>query len=84
METIPPPQPAAGRHISPLGHKPSQELRAPVSTTLPMAELAKALIRQQWPLRHHADPMRRAQAVSLIRTHVHLLRKWESATPMAR
>ncbi|HRQ91097.1 MAG TPA: hypothetical protein PLA50_20065 [Bacteroidia bacterium] len=43
-----------------------------------MSELAKQIIRQQWPLRHHADPRQRGQARSLIRTHVILLRKWQT------
>ncbi len=49
----------------------------------PMAELAKQIIRQQWPLRHHADPLRRAQARTLIRTHVILLRQWQEAPAAA-
>lgn len=44
-----------------------------------MSELAKQIIRQQWPLRNHADPMRRGQARSLIRTHVILLRSWRES-----
>ncbi len=49
-----------------------------------MAELAKEIIRQQWPLRHHADPLRRAQARTLIRTHILLLRTWRGAPMVAR
>ena len=50
-----------------------------VPNFLPMTELAKQIIRQQWPLRHHANTLRRAQARSLIRTHVILLRQWRGA-----
>jgi hypothetical protein len=49
-----------------------------------MAELARKLIRQQWPLRNHPDTMRRAQARSLIRAHVLLLRKWSETPAMPR
>lgn len=42
-----------------------------------MAELAKQIIRQQWSKRHDDDPLTRAQAVSLIKTHVVMLRKWQ-------
>lgn len=45
-----------------------------------MSELAKQIIRQQWPLRNHPDPRRRGQARSLIRTHVILLRSWRVGT----
>lgn len=52
--------------------------RSAVAATTPgsMTDLAKQIIRQQWPLRNHADPLRRGQARSLIRTHVILLRTW--------
>lgn len=53
-------------------------LSQPFSRALDMSELAKQIIRQQWPLRHHADPRQRGQARSLIRTHVILLRKWQT------
>lgn len=43
-----------------------------------MAELAQKIIRQQWPLRHHPDPARRAQARSLIRAHTLMLRQWRT------
>ena len=56
----------------------------PVSPSLAMAELARQIIRQQWPLRNHSDTLRRAQARSLIRAHVVLLRKWSEAAPMPR
>jgi len=49
-----------------------------------MTELARQIIRQQWPLRNHPDKMRRAQARSLIRAHVLLLRKWNGAPAMPR
>ncbi len=49
----------------------------------PMAELAKQIIRQQWPLRHHADSLCRAQAKTLIRTHVILLRQWQDSSVAA-
>ena len=49
-----------------------------------MAELAKEIIRQQWPLRHHRDPRLRSQARSLIRTHVVMLRKWRDTAALAR
>jgi hypothetical protein len=49
-----------------------------------MAELARQIIRQQWPLRNHPDTLRRAQARSLIRAHVMLLRKWSGIAPMPR
>lgn len=83
------PPPIRARHgLSPRGNQmigewlPSPEIR-------PMAELARKIIRQQWPLRNHADPLRRAQARSLIRTHVLLLRKWAETpdpaeTPLRR
>ncbi|MEX2579605.1 MAG: hypothetical protein WD342_11160 [Verrucomicrobiales bacterium] len=41
-----------------------------------MAELAKQIIRQQWPKRHDPNPLARAQAISLIKTHVVMLRQW--------
>jgi len=41
------------------------------------AELAKQIIRQQWPKRHHPDPATREQALTLIKTHVLMLRRWE-------
>lgn len=41
-----------------------------------MAELARQIIRQQWPNRHHPDPVRRTQARTLIRTHAFMLRQW--------
>lgn len=41
-----------------------------------MAELAEQIIRQQWPLRHHPDKLVRNQAISLIKTHVVMIRKW--------
>lgn len=49
-----------------------------------MAELARQIIRQQWPLRNHPDTLRRAQARSLIRAHVMLLRKWREVAVMPR
>lgn len=49
-----------------------------------MAKLAEEIIRQQWPLRHHRDPLLRSQARTLIRTHVVMLRKWRSAAVLAR
>ncbi|MCG8600449.1 MAG: hypothetical protein MI807_09940 [Verrucomicrobiales bacterium] len=42
-----------------------------------MAELAKQIIRQQWSKRHDPDPGIRAQAVSLIKTHIVMIRSWE-------
>jgi hypothetical protein len=57
---------------------------SPVPSSLPMAELARKIIRQQWPLRNHPDTLRRAQARSLIRAHVMLLRKWGGVAPMPR
>lgn len=64
------------RHI-PAGRGKSLERVAEAFHSGPMAELAKQIIRQQWPLRHHADPLCRAQAKTLIRTHVILLRQWQ-------
>lgn len=42
-----------------------------------MAELAKQIIKQQWEKRHDPDPGIRNQAVSLIKTHVVMIRSWE-------
>jgi len=42
-----------------------------------MAELAKEIIRQQWKNRHHPDANMRSQALTLIKTHVVMLRKWQ-------
>lgn len=44
-----------------------------------MSEMARQIIRQQWPKRHHPDPRVRAQAISLVKTHVILLRQWDLA-----
>jgi hypothetical protein len=64
---------------------PKQALTRPNSNRPPaMAKLAEEIIRQQWPLRHHRDPLLRSQARSLIRTHVVMLRKWRSAAVLAR
>lgn len=43
-----------------------------------MAELARQIIRQQWPKRHDPDPGIRSQALSLIKTHIIMLRRWRS------
>ena len=45
-----------------------------------MAELARQIIRQQWPLRHHPEARLRDQARSLIRTHVLMLREWRKGS----
>ncbi|MDF1739496.1 MAG: hypothetical protein P1U86_10090 [Verrucomicrobiales bacterium] len=42
-----------------------------------MAELAKQIIRQQWSKRHHPDDNMRSQAVTLIKAHIVMLRKWQ-------
>jgi hypothetical protein len=41
-----------------------------------MAELAKQIIRQQWPRRHDRNPATRLLATNLIKTHVVMLRQW--------
>ncbi|MAS92786.1 MAG: hypothetical protein CMO55_06270 [Verrucomicrobiales bacterium] len=41
-----------------------------------MAELAKQIIRQQWSKRHDENPTTRTQAISLIKTHIVMLRQW--------
>jgi hypothetical protein len=84
MNALIPPPTALSRHAGSPGDKLLQDRRDPYSPVYPMAELARALIRQQWPLRHHADPIRRAQARTLIRTHILLLRKWQAPAAMAR
>ncbi|NRB73264.1 MAG: hypothetical protein HRU46_02790 [Verrucomicrobiales bacterium] len=43
-----------------------------------MIDMAKTIIHQQWPLRHHSDPATRRQARNLIKTHLILLRLWMS------
>ena len=43
-----------------------------------MAELAKQIIRQQWGKRHHPDANVRSQAVTLIKAHIVMLRKWQN------
>ena len=49
-----------------------------------MARLAEEIIRQQWPLRHHRDPLLRSQARSLIRTHVVMLRQRRTSAILPR
>lgn len=44
-----------------------------------MVELARQIIRQQWAKRHDSDPRIRAQAISLIKTHIVMIRSWESS-----
>jgi len=44
--------------------------------------MARTIIRQQWPLRHHPDPSTRRQAKSLIKTHLVLLRLWMPETDL--
>lgn len=65
---------------------PPREIAPPARTSpsIAMTELARQIIRQQWPLRNHPDKMRRAQARLLIRAHVLLLRKWNGAPAMPR
>lgn len=74
------------RHTGRIRLDPPQESAPPArnSPFIAMTELARQIIRQQWPLRNHPDTMRRAQARSLIRTHVLLLRKWSEAPAMPR
>jgi len=48
-----------------------------------MAEMAKQIIRQQWPRRHDPDPWVREQAISLIKTHVVMLRYWRKTRDIA-
>lgn len=40
------------------------------------AEMAKRIIRQQWPMRCHPDPAARRRARNLIQSHVEMLRIW--------
>ena len=75
------PRPPDGVTPGPLRDKP---LRTSFPPKPDMAELAKEIIRQPWPLRHHRDPRLRAQARSLIRTHVVMLRKWRTAAALVR
>jgi hypothetical protein len=49
-----------------------------------MAELARQIIKQQWSKRHDPDPGIRAQAVSLIKTHVVMIRSWEKNATRGR
>lgn len=44
-----------------------------------MAELARQIIRQQWAKRHDADPLKRVQAVNLIKTHIEMIRRWDES-----
>lgn len=49
-----------------------------------MAELAKQIIRQQWAKRHDPDPGIRQQAVSLIKTHIVMIRRWDRSEEVPR
>jgi hypothetical protein len=53
-------------------------------STTAMTELARQIIRQQWPLRNHPETLQRARARSLIRAHVLLLRKWDELPAIPR
>jgi len=48
-----------------------------------MSELAREIIRQQWPKRHDRDETIRRQATSLIYTHIEMIRKWRAARESA-
>ena len=46
-----------------------------------MAEKAKQIIRQHWAKRHDPDPLIRQRALSLVKTHVVMLRTWQRTDP---
>lgn len=86
MTTLPDSTPELHRHGKRTRGKHHGSAPAPAANrkTESMAELAKEIIRQQWPMRHHPDPLRRAQSRTLIRAHIHLLRLWqEKPSPVA-
>lgn len=48
-----------------------------------MSEMARQIIRQHWHRRHDPDPLVRERALTLVKAHVILLRKWRGESRLA-